>query len=60
MFSLTECSEIHILDEDSYYFEISGIPDYDVDDDDDSLPDIDLKKTSKVQFSKAPIRVGYH
>jgi len=46
-----------MLDDDSYYFEISGIPDYDVDDDDDSLSDIDLKKPTKVQFSIAPIRV---
>lgn len=53
---LTDDAQVHMLDDGSYYFEIDGIPEYDVDDD-DSLPDIETKKQSRVQFSKAPIRV---
>ena len=52
----TDDVEIHVLDDGSYYFEIDGIPENDVDDQ-DALLEIDLKKSTKVQFSKAPIRV---
>jgi len=52
-FSVADEDGIHIFDDGNFYYEVSGIPE--VDPDEDAFPL--AKKASKVKFSTSPMKV---